>query len=301
MRTIECFNINVDRDSVSVLRIMRGSSLLSCINPIIIDADPFLFVHNNTLYLFYEEKRMWTPGVIMMRSSKDGKEWTKPITVLEKSYHMSFPYVFENEGDVYMIPETCANHSICLYKANNDSLKSFEFVTYLLKRENNCENLAYDYSDSLLYKKDGYYYLFTTYNDGWENILELYVSNTLCGPYSIHPNSPICKGMKYGRNGGPLMEAEGKLYRVAQDCLRRYGDNIHLLEISELSPNTYHEHVVIEFFLSPKHSLYREGGHQLCKISFNGHTYVATDYKEYKFFLLTRTVRKIKSGFHWIL
>ena len=42
-----------------------------------------------------------------MVSTDDLKHWTKPISILnDEGTHFSFPYVFEDNGSVYMIPET---------------------------------------------------------------------------------------------------------------------------------------------------------------------------------------------------
>lgn len=295
-KSIECFKIEITIDKRPVLSI-SCSTTLHIDNPIIIEADPFLFVKGDTLYLFYEDKRLWAPGIITMRCTKDGEHWTKPVTVLQEHYHLSFPFVFEEEGKIYMLPETSANHSIRLYRADNNRLDSFSFDSCLLKREDDLNQIELDYSDSLIYKKDGMFYLFTTYNDGKENILELYVSESLRGSYELHPASPVCRNMKYGRMAGPLMEKDNKLYRVAQDCVKRYGDNVHLVEIDELSPTTYREHVVKENLLPIDQSFYRNGGHQYCAVDFKGHTYLATDAKEYKSFFLARLSRKIKCLF----
>ena len=39
--------------------------------------------------------------------------------VLEKDYHLSYPFVFEFENNFYMVPETESNNNIELYKCTD--------------------------------------------------------------------------------------------------------------------------------------------------------------------------------------
>jgi hypothetical protein len=80
-------------------------------------ADPFLFVHEHWLYLFYEEERFQAPASICAHCTKDLKHWKKVGAVLKESFHLSFPFVFENEGQIYMLPETRQKDAVILYKS----------------------------------------------------------------------------------------------------------------------------------------------------------------------------------------
>ena len=94
---------------------------------LIIQADPFLFIRNNTLYLFYEVLRCGDKGCIMMVQTNDLKSWSEPVLVLKEPWHLSFPFVFEYNGEVYMIPESQECNEIRLYKANMN-ITSFSYV-----------------------------------------------------------------------------------------------------------------------------------------------------------------------------
>jgi hypothetical protein len=41
----------------------------------------------------------------------------EPVPVLERDYHLSYPYTFEWNGDRFMIPESVANTTVDLYRA----------------------------------------------------------------------------------------------------------------------------------------------------------------------------------------
>lgn len=304
MTKLECFNIGlfeIESKNISLANLSLYDKKvfeLKCenffhANPVTIAADPFLFVHNDELFLFYEELRFCTQGVIKMVKTKDLKNWSEPIAVLQESFHLSYPYVFEDNGVVYMIPETSASGEIRLYKAKGDGLTSFVLDCTLISDDNKGESIDIDFSDSSVYKKDGLYYLMTTRRVTGTYTLYLYVSDDLRGPYRVHPMSPVRISNKYGRNAGCLMRNNGILCRVAQDCEKRYGDNVHLFEVLKMDENDYQEKLVKENLFDTTTSFHKDGGHQFNMVQFLGKTIVATDAKEYKNYWLYRIVTKV--------
>lgn len=301
MNKIECFKIQLLQTSLEELIIGFETAPVFQIlcdswavlkEPTIIVADPFLFVHNDTLYLFYEQKKLYHNGTIMMTHTMDLRHWSEPVEVLQEMFHLSYPWVFEKDSHIYMIPETCGDRSIRLYEAANSSLTEFRFVKKILEQEPD-DDIKTSYSDSSIVERGGLYYLFTTVNYKGVNQLLLFCSNNLMGPYRKHPQSPVCVSKKYGRNAGSFLEYKGELYRVVQDCEKRYGDNVHILKVKELSPQGYAEEVVKETIFDRKIPFYREGGHQLNIVPFNGSCVWATDAKEYHYFILNRVLHKL--------
>lgn len=262
-------------------------------NPIIIVADPFLFVHNEELYLFYEEKRLLSPGILKMIKTNDLESWTEPVTVLQEPFHLSYPFVFEHEGEVYMIPETGDASEIRLYKATDGSLTKFEKVSTLLCHDMVDSSIEIDYADSSVVKLGNLYYLMTTLKINGVNRLLLYISENLEGPYHQHPQSPICISQKFGRNAGCLLEWNDNLYRFAQDCDGSYGKNVSVFKVYSITETGYEEELVAENVFDNSLSWYKEGGHQLNFVRFKNKTVVATDSRESRFFAAD-VIRKIK-------
>lgn len=298
MRKVECFKIRICTAKTPFHSI--GQNVIKeilcthnlCVNePITIVADPFLFVKDDTLFLFYEDKKMYHNGVISMISTTDLVSWTEPVTVLRETCHLSYPWVFLENNEVYMIPETCGLKEIRLYKAN-DSLTDFKYVKTILKDEFDREN-GFSFSDTSILKKEDIYYLMTTVNDNGTNVLKLYISESLDGGYTEHPCSPICIGNKYGRNAGSLFEYEGKLLREAQDCVERYGDNVHLIEVKTMNKVEYKEQPIRDFIIPTNTPFYKEGGHQFNLVKFKGKYVIATDAKEYHYYILNRILHKL--------
>lgn len=302
MRKVECFKIRLaitaspfNIKGFKTLKIIHSPKWLFLINPTIIEADPFLFVHKDILYLFFESKKYNEPGVINMIYTKDLKTWSKPITVLKEKFHLSYPFVFEDDGVIYMIPETCADNSIRIYKANN-SLTSFIFEKQIIKKAPQ-NDIIISYSDNSIFKKGNIYYLMTTINYNGVNNLELYTSNSLLGEYTKHPLSPIIKSNKFGRNGGAIFEYNKELYRPSQDCTKRYGDDVQISKIDKLSTKEYQETLLLDNLLASKHDFYKEGGHHCNIVYFNNLLIQATDAKEYKLFPLAVATNKIRKIF----
>lgn len=295
----ECFKIRLYKTDVvddifNHSKLVEIHTILCCqsewsLHPLIIVADPFLFVHQNKLYLFYEKKHLHRPGVIEMISTDDLVHWTTPITVLQEPWHLSYPWVFEEEGKVYMIPESGEDHSVKIYQADNQQLEHFTFKTTILR------NIENDYSDSSIFKKDDGYYLMTTVRRNMQNELLLYYSKSRFFGYIEHPASPIAKGNKYGRNAGSLIDNQGKIYRVAQDCVKRYGDNVHLLEVKELTKDSYKEDLVKTNLLDINMPFFKEGGHQFNVVKFRGQYVIALDAKEYHSFIPARVLDLVKN------
>lgn len=80
-------------------------------------ADPFLFEKDGRLYLFTEMFDNRTEvGMIACSEYKNGC-FTEPEPVLKEPFHLSFPYVFEKDGEIFMMPETHEDNCIQLYRA----------------------------------------------------------------------------------------------------------------------------------------------------------------------------------------
>lgn len=303
LKKCECFTIDIslqkdkpfiDEQKSSIFTFPKRTAM-SLFYPAIMQADPFLFVHNGRLHLFYEEMLLGKGvGYIKMISTTDLKHWSTPVLIThEPECHFSYPYVFEENGEIYLMPETGCDHNIRLYKAVKDDLTEFKYHKIILKRKDIPKNLRFDFADSCILKKDGKYYLFTSYCDDKKYYLQLFLSDKFDGGYEEHPQSPISISNKYGRCAGSIINVEDKLYRASQDCEKVYGGQVHILFIDELTPTTYKEHIVKKNIIPQQLSLYREGGHHINFATFKGQTVIATDARFVTSFLLERIRLKI--------
>lgn len=270
----------------TVLTIESDKSLFNP-NATVIQADPFLFVRNGTLYLFYEKLTHWFgTGRICMRSTRDLKTWTDEVDVLVEPFHLSFPYVFEEDGKVYMLPETGGDKSISLYEAEDETLTCWHRVAKLMENEE-------PWYDTVIQKKDGKYYLFTCHDDEVRQVQHLYVADSLFGPYTEHPASPIAEGRDRGRNAGSIIEHDGELYRPVQVCVNSYGEQTSIMKIETITEKDYKESFFSRNIIDTNQKPYGWGGHQWNPVEFLGRRVIATDYRD-KNYNVIETFRKVK-------
>lgn len=268
-----------------ILKDFKSEKDIFKFNQIEIKADPFLFVHNETLYLFYEEKLRKSKGYIMMASTKDLKNWTEPVLILQESFHLSFPFVFANNDEVYLMPETEEVGEIRLYRFCDESLTKLKFVKVLKKGK---------FVDSSIITADDKYYLFTSDSEFNQRV---FVAENLLGNYKEHPSSPIYIGRDFGRNAGAIFEYQGVFYRPSQDCSRLYGNNVSLHQIEELTTDSINEKLYIKNLLNRNIPFYAFGGHQFNVVEFKDKIIVATDALDLNFNIFKITQKFLKKAF----
>jgi hypothetical protein len=201
-------------------------------------ADPFLFEHHGRTWLFVEDFEFKRgKGVISCCELFDDGRLGKWQMVLDHSYHLSFPFVFESGDTVYMLPETAAAGFVDLYRA----------VDFPLKWERDFTLWETPARDTVLHvEPDGTHYFFSTLkeSDHAQGQLFLFTTEDLKSPWRVHPASPLSLDARYARNGGSLARINDRLYRISQDSVPTYGSRLHFHEVTSLSKTTYTETLV---------------------------------------------------------
>ena len=82
-------------------------------------ADSLIFSCENGVFLFVEafDKKEKIGKLAVLKYN--GETFSDFKIIMEKNYHLSYPYVFEYKKEYYMIPETSGNNCIEIYKAIN--------------------------------------------------------------------------------------------------------------------------------------------------------------------------------------
>jgi hypothetical protein len=203
-------------------------------------ADCFYVQDNDCHFIFFEEVDDVHPvGFLsVLEVFKDGT-FTEPKTILKLDYHLSYPCVFKVENDWYMIPETSANRTVELWKC-------VEFPLKWEKHANILEGI--EAVDTTPFFHEGLWYLFTSTRRNCKKFgdrLDLFFTEDILTPnWQEHPQNPVCQGHQQFRMAGKPFIYNGKLVRPSQDSLKRYGGNIELKEILELSPTAYKEQLL---------------------------------------------------------
>jgi hypothetical protein len=200
-------------------------------------ADPCLVDRRGLSYLFFEDFRFATgKGVISAcQLTPDGRS-TRPQIVLERPYHLSYPFVFLVGEDAFMLPETAANRSIELYRAHSfPSDWALEAVLVSDVRA----------VDPTLVERDERFWLFANIaaeGASTNDELFLFSARSVRGPWEPHPRNPIVSDVRRARPAGrPFIDASGSLIRPSQDCSGFYGSAVVFNRIEELSETDYRE------------------------------------------------------------
>jgi hypothetical protein len=206
-------------------------------------ADPFLARVGKTKTLFFEEL-LYSDGKGRLKAlplDAIGRPAGPEVVILEKPYHLSFPFVFEHRNDpdaIFLLPEQAESGDTVLYrsaKATAASLLRFQQDTVLIEGLGGIDPVVLEWN--------GHFYLFVT-NGSFGNVdnnLQLFVSENLRGPYRPHPRNPVKLGLRGSRMAGPLFLHRDALYRPAQDCQSRYGAQVILYRVDVLNPDDYGE------------------------------------------------------------
>ena len=199
-------------------------------------ADPFLLRRNGTTYVFFEDfsYRVRRAVISCVALGPDGTP-SRPWVVIDTGKHLSYPFAFEHEGQVYLMPEARSRRRIELWHAT-DFPKWFERHSILLDNVNAV--------DPTLVFHQGRWWLFAGIAvEGASTCDELhaFVADSPFGPFRPHRMNPLVSDVRSARPAGVMFERNGVLYRPGQDSSLGYGYRVVIHRVDELSETRYHE------------------------------------------------------------
>jgi len=198
-------------------------------------ADPFLFEKDGKTWLFFEDYTYLKEiGVIACAQVLPDGGIVNARTVLAPGSHLSYPFVFEHEGQVYMLPESSGKKSVELYRA-----ETFPDVW-------NLEKVLFHGAiavDTTLWVENGVYWFFVTITDPPEAgpQLFLFYAESLTGEWHYHPSNPICSDVRFARGAGKIFLENGQRIRPSQDHSHGYGCACNFRQILKLTKTSYRE------------------------------------------------------------
>jgi len=199
-------------------------------------ADPILFKRDGRTFLFFENYSYaeGRASISCAQLNSDGS-LGDVFEVLRCPYHLSYPFVFEHEGEVYMIPESKQNRTVELYRAE-EFPRRWKLEAVLMK-----DVFAVD---STIHVQDGRFWMFAGVSNGlYSNSDELgiFYADRLTGPWTAHRNNPVVSDVRRARPAGALFYWQGRLIRPSQDCGRTYGYALNFSELVKLNEEEYEE------------------------------------------------------------
>lgn len=205
-------------------------------------ADPFVVENEGKNYIFFEDfflkKRK---GIISCIEIDENGNYNAPHIVLEKEYHLAYPFLFKTEQGIFMIPDTSANNTVELYEATQ-----FPYQ-WSLKR---VLMSGFKTADSTLWRHNQKWWLFTNILDS-QNLadpgkLHLFYAESLSSTWTPHPQNPVNHDPRTARPAGHIFFHDGKIIRPAQNCSAEYGTAVIFNEIIELTETHYTEKPLFE-------------------------------------------------------
>lgn len=234
-------------------------------------ADPFLVLAGGLWHLFFEVlNARRNKGEIAFATSADLVRWQYRGIVLRERHHLSYPAVFSHEGAWYMVPETWEASAVWLYRA-----EAFPWGWRRHRRLLSGKVLL----DPTLFRHHGLWWMIVETDRSHRfDTLRLFMANTLTGPWSEHPASPIVAGdARIARPAGRAIIRNGRPIRFAQNCADSYGASVSAFEMVELSPTTYREQRLALALAPGPNSGFVNGMHHVDAFELDGRWIAAVD------------------------
>ncbi|MCV2357167.1 hypothetical protein LNV09_23735 [Paucibacter sp. B2R-40] len=200
-------------------------------------ADPFVTELAGKRWLLFEELvfKENRGKIAAVELGEQGQIIGSPRLVLDLPYHLSYPFLLEDAGKLYMIPESSANRTVDLY-VNGGSIETWTKVATLLSGER--------WADATVIQYEGKWWMFAARGDAGASIFDelvIFWAHDLLGPWQAHAANPVKIDAQTVRPAGAMWVEDGALHRVVQDCSARYGAGVRVQRVTELSATSFFE------------------------------------------------------------
>ncbi|MCW5515614.1 hypothetical protein [Muriicola sp. Z0-33] len=204
-------------------------------------ADPFLYQHKGETYVFFENYSYKKRRGKISCGKIVNKEIKEVIDVLDLDYHLSYPFIFEEEGELYMMPEAHQNKRLEIYKC-----LEFPHKWTLYSTAFEGESVA----DATYFKdQQGHKWLFLNKGFNDDHMSELYIyriDSLRFKEIEAHHQNPVIIDSRGGRNAGSIFEYKNQLIRPSQNNSNGvYGYGLNLNAIKTLTLENYQEEKII--------------------------------------------------------
>lgn len=201
-------------------------------------ADPFPISAGGRHYIFFEDFDHRDGKGVISCAEVDVSGATGPVRrVLEEPWHLSYPFLFEDGGDIFMLPESSANRSLELYRADAFPHRWTRVATLMT---------GVELSDATLVRHGGRLWMFAAMRDGQgspSDTLSLFSAPRLTAPWTAHGANPLIIDQRGARPAGGFFTRSGRLWRPVQDCANGYGTGIGLAEILRLDDGGFEQRI----------------------------------------------------------
>jgi hypothetical protein len=214
-------------------------------------ADPFVFRRGDLDVCFVEDYDFRTKKGKISVFNISGNKYEELGTALDEPFHLSYPFIFTVDNELYMCPETVEIREIRLYKCTEFPLR-WSFHKTLIKDVSAVDT-------NIFFFKDRWWLLTTIDSSEIGDLcseLHVFYSDAFdSDAWTPHAKNPVIFDSERARNGGFFRDGE-KLLRVfqRQGFGSLYGKSMGIAQIKDLGMETYDEEIVsgIEPSFAPK-------------------------------------------------
>lgn len=204
-------------------------------------ADPFPVTHAGQTALLFEDldfRRM--RGRISACLLTDGRPGPV-VQALDPGCHVSFPFPFHHDGTLYMVPETTRARRLTLYRCDRFPDR-WSPVHDILTDTVAC--------DTVVVPHGGRWWLITSLrapDPGGDHryLAVFHADRPDTTDWTEHPVTREGRyiGLRHGsgRNAGPILQRDGRLFRPVQWSHDYYAQGMRWMEITRLTPGEYEE------------------------------------------------------------
>ena len=180
-------------------------------------ADPFVFKKDEKTYIFAELFDYCTNKGVIGCTQLTDSGITGWRVIIKEPWHLSYPFVFEHNGEIYIMPEMNDGRALWVYKAETFPLV-WKKVSVVL------DDVKY-VDTTLKSEKDG----FIAFSQEVDSIPKVFFLNNRLEfeKYGEYEGESGC----FVRPGGRFFSRDNRCYAVCQDCSQTYGGALIFFEV----------------------------------------------------------------------
>lgn len=189
-------------------------------------ADPFAWQDGITLNVFAEfyDYRSRKGVIELISFDAEGRQADR-VPCLSEPWHLSYPFVFEGEGSVWMLPEAHRSGRLTLYRMGANAADWVAECIISLD--------AVPVDASPLWHGGRWWLFYSPANCKATRMGHLHVAwaERLSGPWTPHPGNPVRVDPSSARPGGTPVVIGERIMLPVQDCATTYGGAVRPLWI----------------------------------------------------------------------
>jgi hypothetical protein len=197
-------------------------------------ADPFPFITDGgNMGILFEDFGLdeYYGKISLMTLDKDFRRVNQKV-ILDTGSHLSYPFIFREEGRFFLFPEAGHSGKLICYEYNPSEQCAFPLT----------EISGLPLLDPTILKYEDKYWLFgTMQGKDMNSKLYIFYSRNLLGPYNPHRCNPVKNNDDGSRPAGSFFKIGSEIYRPAQNCKTQYGESISIFRVKVLNEYEYTE------------------------------------------------------------